>query len=45
MAAPLSACTKKEQRTVVRILWTKDVKGDEIYTCLCAQYGENVLTW
>ena len=43
MSACLSVCTKEEQRSVIRFLWAEGVKGAEIHTHLCTQYGDNAL--
>ncbi|XP_023715680.1 uncharacterized protein LOC111868870 [Cryptotermes secundus] len=43
MAAPLSVCTKKEQRSVIRFLWSEGVTGAAIHQRLSAQYGNSVL--
>lgn len=43
MAAPLSVCTKEEQRSVIRFLWSEGASGAEIYRRLSAQYGNSVL--
>ena len=43
MAAPLSVCTKEEQRSVIRFLWSEGVSGAEIHRRLSAQYGNSVL--
>jgi transposase len=43
MAAPLSVCTKEEQRSVIRFLWSESVSGVEIHRRLSAQYGNSVL--
>jgi transposase len=43
MAAPLSICTKEEQRSVIRFLWSEGVSGAEIHRRLSAQYGNSVL--
>ena len=43
MAAPLSFCTKEEQRSVIRFLWSEGVSGAEIHRRLSAQYGNSVL--
>ena len=43
MAAPLSICTKEEQRSVIRFLWSEGVSGVEIHRRLLAQYGNSVL--
>jgi hypothetical protein len=42
MAAPLSICTKDEQRNEVRFIWAGRVKGVEILKRLCAQYEDKV---
>jgi len=42
MSARLSVCTKEEQRSVIRFLWT-GVRGAEIHARLCTQYGDNAL--
>jgi hypothetical protein len=41
MAAPLSVCTKEEQRAVIQFLWAEGVPGAEIYRRLLAQYGNS----
>ena len=43
MAAPLSVCTKEEQRSVICFLWSEGVSGAEIHRRLSAQYGDSVL--
>lgn len=43
MAAPLSVCTKEEQRAVIRFLWSEGVPGAQIHRRLLAQYGTSVL--
>jgi len=43
MAAPLSICTKEEQRSVVRFLWSECVSGAKTHRRLSAQYGNSVL--
>ena len=43
MAAPLSVCTKQEQRSVIRFLWSEGVSGAETHRRLSAQYGNSVL--
>jgi hypothetical protein len=43
MAAPLSVCTKEEQRSVIRFLWPEGVSGAETHRRLSAQYGNSVL--
>jgi hypothetical protein len=35
MAAPLSVCTKAEQRSVTRFLWSEDVSGAEMHPVFC----------
>jgi hypothetical protein len=39
MAAPLSDCTIKEQRTLLCFLWAEEVKSAEIHHQILAQYG------
>ncbi|XP_066946989.1 protein GVQW3-like [Macrobrachium rosenbergii] len=43
MDAPISICTKEEQRSVIRFLWSEGVPGAEIHRRLSVQYGGNVL--
>jgi hypothetical protein len=43
MAAPLSVCTKEEQRSVIRFLWSEGVSGAEIHRRLSAKNGKSVL--
>ena len=43
MAAPLSVCTKEEQRGVIRFLWSEGVPGAEIHRRLSAQYEDSAL--
>jgi hypothetical protein len=43
MAALLSICTKEEQCSVIRFLWSEGVSGAEIHRRLSAQYGSSVL--
>jgi histone-lysine N-methyltransferase SETMAR len=45
MSVRLSICTKEEQRSVVQFLWAEGVKGAEIHTPLCVQYGDNALPY
>jgi len=45
MDAPLSMCTKEEQRGVIRFLWSEGVTGAEIHQRLSAQYGDRALPW
>jgi len=44
MAAPLSTCTVKEQRSVIRFLWSEGVKPSEIYRRMTVQYGDSCLS-
>jgi len=43
MAAPLSVCTKEEQRGVIRFLLSEGVTGAEIHRRLSIQYGDSAL--
>ena len=43
MAALLSLCTKEEQRSFFRFLWSEDVSGAAVHQRLSAQYGNGVL--
>ena len=43
MAAPLSACTKEEQRSVIRVLWSEGVSEAAIHQRPSVQYGNSVL--
>jgi len=43
MAAPLSVCTKVEQRLVIRFLWYEGLSGAEIHRKLSPQNGNSVL--
>ena len=43
MDAPLSFCTKEEQRAVNRFLWSEGVSGAEIHWGLLSQYGDSAL--
>ncbi|PNF13580.1 hypothetical protein B7P43_G18274 [Cryptotermes secundus] len=43
MAVPLSVCTKEEQCSVIRFLWSEGVLGAAIHQRLSAQYGNSVL--
>ena len=43
VAAPLSVCTKEEQRSVIRFLWSEGVSGAEIHRRLSAQHWNSVL--
>jgi len=43
MADPLSICTKEEQRSMIRFLWSEGVSGTKIHQRLSAQYGNSVL--
>jgi hypothetical protein len=42
MAAKLINCTKEDQRSAKRFLWTEGVLGAQIHLRLCAQYGDKV---
>ena len=44
MAAKLINCTKEEQHSVIRFLWAEGVPGAQIHLCMCAQYGDKVLS-
>jgi transposase len=44
MNAPLAVCTKEEQRSVIRFLWSEGVSGAEIHRRLTEQYGNSVLS-
>ena len=44
MAAKLINCTKEEQRSVIRFLWTEGVPGAQIHLRTCAQYVDKVLS-
>ncbi|PNF23181.1 hypothetical protein B7P43_G02737 [Cryptotermes secundus] len=43
MAALLSVCTKEEQRSVIRFLWSEGLSGAAIHQRLSGQYGKSVL--
>jgi hypothetical protein len=43
MGTALSICTKEEQRSVIRFLWSEGVSEAEIHWRLSAQYGNSVL--
>jgi len=43
IAAPLSVCTKEEQRGGIRFLWSEGETGAEIHRRLSAQYGDRAL--
>jgi hypothetical protein len=43
LAAPLSHCTIKEQRAVVRFLWAEVVESAEIHHRMLAQYGARAM--
>ena len=43
MAATLSVCTKEEQRSAIRFLWSESVSGAEIHRRLSAQHENSVL--
>ena len=44
MAAPLSTCTKIEQRVVVRFLWTENMEAKDIHNEMLPMYGEHCLS-
>ena len=44
MAAKLINCTKEEQLSVICFLWAEGVPGAQIHLCMCAQYGDKVLS-
>ena len=44
MAAPLSTCTKLEQRGVVRFLWAKIMEAKDIRKEMLPMYGEHCLS-
>ena len=44
MAAPLSTCTKMEQRGVVRFLWAKNMEAKDIHKEMLPMYGEHCLS-
>ena len=44
MAAPLSTCSKIEQRGVVRFLWAKNMEAKDIHKEMLPMYGENCLS-
>ena len=44
MAAPLSTCTKIEQRRVVRFLWAKNMEAKDIHKEMLPMYGEHCLS-
>jgi hypothetical protein len=39
MAAPLESCTREEQRSVIRRLWSEGMKLREIHRRMIQQYG------
>jgi transposase len=43
MVAPLSDCTIKEQRTVVRFLWAEGVKYAAVHRRMLTQYGAHTM--
>ena len=43
MAGPLSVCTKEQQHSAIRFLWSEGVSGAEIHRRLSVQYGNGVL--
>jgi hypothetical protein len=40
---PLSVCTRKEKRAVIRLLWAEGAHGAEIHRRLSAQYRNSAL--
>ena len=44
MAAPLNACTMKEQRGVVRFLWAKGMAAKDIQKEMLPMYSEHCLS-
>ena len=44
MAAPLSTCTKIEQRVVVRFLWAKNMEAKDIHKEMLPIYSEHCLS-
>jgi len=44
MAAPLTTCTKEEQRSVIRFLSSEEVKPIEIHRQIKVQYGNACLS-
>ena len=44
MAAKLINRTKEEQRSVIRFLWVESVPGAQVHLCMCAEYGDKVLS-
>jgi len=44
MAAPLSTCTTIEQRGIVRFLWAKKMKAQDIHKEMLPMYGEHHLS-
>jgi hypothetical protein len=44
MAAPLSACTNEEQRSVIRFLSCEGVKPNEIHRRIKVHYGDACLS-
>jgi len=44
MAAPLSTCTKIEQRGVVGFLWAKNMEAKDIHKEMLPMYGEHCLS-
>jgi transposase len=44
MAAPLENCTREEQRSVIRFLWSEGVKPREIHRRMIQQYGGSCMS-
>jgi len=43
MAAPISTCTKIEQRGVVHLLWAKNMEAKDIHKAMLPMYSEHCL--
>ncbi|XP_076059708.1 protein GVQW3-like [Oratosquilla oratoria] len=43
MDPPLFVCTKEEQRSVIRFLWSEGIPGAEVHKRLSVQYEGNIL--
>ena len=44
MAVKLINCIKEEQHSVICFLWAEGVQRAQIHLCMCAQYGDKVLS-
>jgi len=40
VAANLTECTKEEQMSLIRFLWSEDVKTGAVYGRIAVQYGD-----